>query len=131
MEGQVNPPLLLSKTFSLNQAAGNHTLFTATGDVLIEKLSIYCDAAAAAPLTDIVIDTTHTTPYVFMTIVEGDILLLAAQANVAMASQATGVACQLQNGQLVEVTIGGGASASGTLTAVALWRPLTGAARLT
>lgn len=126
MDGQVTPPLQREVAFSLNQAAATYTLFTAVGDVVVEGLSIYCTAAAGAPLTSVTIQTNQTTPYIFLTIVEGAVGNLLAQSNLAMASQATGIMPQVRTGQLIQATIAGGASATGVLQVVVRWRPLSG-----
>lgn len=130
MEGEVLAPLAKEVSFSLNQAAATYTLFTASGDVLIEDISVYCTAAAAGPLTSVSIQTNQTTPRVFLTVAEGGVGNLLAQATIAMAERATRVNTQLRSGQLIQAVIAGGASATGVLQIVVKWRPLSGVGML-
>lgn len=125
MEALSNP-LIKEATLSLNQAANTYDLFTASGDVLIQNMSVYCTAAAGGALTSVSIQTNQTTPYVFMTTGEGAVGSLLAQANITMAKQATNLKPQIRSGQKIQATIAGGASATGTLKVVVQWYPLPG-----
>lgn len=107
---------------TLNQIDGLHAFCTALGDVLITGWSVYCDPAAAAPLTNAGIKSNDTTPFELMTDAEGAVANLKAQCNVK-----SGILLFiLKSGRTLQLNITGGASATGVLTVVIRWRPLSG-----
>jgi hypothetical protein len=116
-------PRIKRIVFSLNQAAAPYTLWTCTGEVWIDNMSVICTANAGAPLTSVSILTDQTTVYSFMSVAEGDITKLLSKANLARAQAATGIKPLLLSGDKILATIAGGASATGVLNISVQWTP--------
>jgi hypothetical protein len=109
-------------TIDLNQAAATYDLFTgATQAVIVESLVLRCpDAAAGGALTSISIQTDDTTPTVLITAVQGAVVNLTAEYQLAW----TG-ACYIATGKKIRLTIAGGATGAGYVcNVVASYRPV-------
>jgi hypothetical protein len=109
------------KTFSINlaQNAGTYDLITSVNDVVIDpNMTCWYVNAAGGAFTSCSVQTNHTTPYVWLSAIEGALATFSAQATIAPVAN---VPFMLRNGQKVQYTIVGNGNAGLVLVEVA-WR---------
>jgi hypothetical protein len=114
----------LVATINLNQTNATYTLATATGDVVIDprQCSWYVDVAAAAPLTSVSIVTNSTTVNTLLTVAEGVVANLVAQATLSPANVKPFI---LRSGKLLQYIIAGGVGGTGSqITVEIMYKPL-------
>jgi hypothetical protein len=107
-------------TVSLNQVAGDYTVFTASGDLFIDAVLIRVpdDIHAVPTFTGISVQTDDTTPIVILSSTDG------AKANLVgnFVKLYQGPALTA-NGKKIILTIGGGAAGAHNVLITAFWRP--------
>jgi hypothetical protein len=118
--------LILEKTINLAQAADTYDLFTATGDIYVEDINLYCTVVGAT-FTSVAIATDDTVPTVIMTDVEGAVANIVAGTNFQQATK--GKTFRLGTGKKVQYTIVGD-TGTGTMLATIKYRPISAGATL-
>lgn len=119
--------LVIVRTADLSQAAGTYDLFTAQGDIAINKIAVF-STQNAATFTDVEIKTNQLTPVVLMTTTEGARANLTQGKNIDLA--AANKFFVLRNGSKIQYTITG-STGTGSLMVVVDTRPLVEGAMLT
>jgi len=105
-----------STTIDLNLAAGAHTLFTGTAQVVIlESLVITMpnDLASGITLTGITIQTNDATPQPLILAAQGLVANLTAENQLTWEGK-----CRLGVGKLIQLTIAGGAEGAAYVCSV-------------
>jgi len=118
------PPAIQTAQFtiSLNFGAGTTTVATATGDLIIDAITLYCSVAGAG-LTSLAIQTNQTTNYVVLNSTDGAVANLTAGKVIAT----TWTQAQpffLLSGQLIQRTIAG-TGTNGTIIMSVRYRGVT------
>jgi hypothetical protein len=118
---------ILEKTVNLAQAAAAYDLFTATGDIYVEDINLYCTVVGAT-FTSVAIATNDTVPIVIMTAAEGALANIVAGTNFQPATK--GKTFRLKSGNKVRYTIVG-STGTGTIIATCKYRTISAGATLT
>ena len=103
-------------TIDLNQAAGPYTLFTGTGQNLeLVSLIFRCpnDVASAITLTSVTLHSDTATPHVYVSPAQGAVANLTAEAELSWYG-----ASQINVGDLIQLTIAGGAEGAAYVCSV-------------
>lgn len=117
-------PPYVDGTANLAQAAGSYTLWTASGDVLIERMAFLVTTAATL-LTSVAVTNSETTVLPYLSAANGALAALLAGASLAPYQGPT----ILRSGKLIQYTLLG-LTGTGVMRVVAVWRPLTAGASL-
>ena len=107
-------------TINTNQAAATYDLFTSTNDVVIDpQLSTWYVNVAGGGFTSVSVQTNQTTPYVWLSSVEGALATFTAQATLSPTADSP---FMMRNLQKMQYTIIGAGNAGSTFLEVC-WRP--------